>query len=218
MVGIGHWWQNSAVKPHVHTPVLLAALTLPLAGVTLFAAVKFTSTWAAPGAKSVSFKGQKVAALVISEDMSLRMSGEEALSRELVARGINGVGAYRIIPNQELKDVEKAKAWFTRGSVAGVVALRPVSYDKVKRYTEMLWTSPYYSSLWGYYPYGWGATYTVGSVTTDTVVVVELLIYQVSTGDLIWAGVSESTNPKTLQKLVADIVKEAAKKIEKQFR
>ena len=33
-----------------------------------------------------------------------------------------------------------------------------------------------------------------------------------------WAGVSETTNPKSLQKLVADIVKEAAKKIEKQFR
>ena len=193
--------------------VVLVLTLVPLAG-----AVKFTSTWAAPGAKNVSFKGQKVAALVISDDMSLRMSGEEALSRELTARGINGVGAYRIIPNQELKDVEKAKAWFTKGSVTGVVALRPVSYDKVKRYTEMLWTSPYYSNFWGYYPYGWGATYTVGSVTTDTVVVVELLIYQVSTGDLVWAGVSESTNPKTLQKLIADIVKEAAKKIEKQFR
>jgi hypothetical protein len=184
----------------------------------LLAAVKFTSTWAAPGAKSITFKGQKVAALVISDDMSLRQSAEEALARELTARGINGVASYRIIPNAELKDVDRAKAWFTKGSVTGVVALRPVSNDKVKRYTETLWTSPYYSNFWGYYPYGWGATYTVGSVTVDRVVVVELLIYQVSTGDLVWAGVSEATNPKTLQKLVADIVKEAAKKIEKQFR
>jgi hypothetical protein len=201
-----------------YAPVPFAVLAVALALVPLAAAVRFTSTWAAPEAKSVSFKGQKVAALVISEDMSLRMSAEEALARELTARAITGTAAYRIIPNHELKDVERAKAWFTKGSVTGVVALRPVSHDKVKRYTEMLWTSPYYSNFWGYYPYGWGATYTVGSVTTDTVVVVELLIYQVSTGNLIWAGVSGSTNPKTLQKLVAEIVKEAAKKIEKQFR
>jgi hypothetical protein len=194
-----------------------ALLAVLLVAAPLIAAVKFTSTWAAPGARNVTFKGQKVAALVISDDMSLRQSAEEALSRELTARGITGAAAYRIIPNSELKDVERAKAWFTKGSVAGVVALRPVSYDKVKRYTETLWTSPYYSSLWGYYPYGWGTTYTYSS-TVDTVIVVEVLIYQVSTGDLVWAGVSEATNPKTLQKLVADIVKEAAKKIEKQFR
>lgn len=201
-----------------YTPILFTVFALALGAIPLLAAVKFTSTWAAPGARTISFKGQKVAALVISEDMSLRVSAEEALGRELTTRGITGTPAYRIIPNSELKDVEKAKAWFTKGSVAGVVALRPVSHDKVKRYTEMLWTSPYYSNFWGYYPYGWGATYTVGSVTTDTVVVVELLVYQVSTGDLVWAGVSESTNPKTLQKLIGDIVKEAAKKIEKQYR
>ena len=188
------------------------------ASVVTLSAVKFTSTWAAPGAKSITFKGQKVAALLISDDLSLRMSAEEALSRELTARGITGAAAYRIIPDAELRDVERAKAWFTKGSVAGVVALRPVSQDKVKRYTPDLWMSPYYSNFWGSYPYGWGANYSPGTVTVDTVIVVEVLIYQVSTGDLIWAGVSEATNPKTLQKLITDIVKEAAKKIEKQFK
>jgi hypothetical protein len=185
---------------------------------TATADVKFTSTWAAPDAGSISFKGQRVAALVISDDQSLRVSAEEALSRELTARGMTGRAAYRMIPAEELKNVERAKGWFERGKVTGVVALRPVSEEKVKRYTPDLWTSPYYSSFWGYYPYGWGATYTVGSVSVDTVIVVETLVYQVSTGKLIWAGVSESTNPKTLQTLIAEIVKEAAKKIERQFK
>jgi hypothetical protein len=53
---------------------------------------------------------------------------------------------------------------------------------------------------------------------SDTVVVVESMVYKVSTGKLVWGGISESKNPKDLQKLVADIVKEASKKIEKQFR
>lgn len=116
------------------------------------------------------------------------------------------------------KSPDAAKAWFARESFAGVVALRPVSQDKVKRYTPDIWATPYYSTLWGFYPYGWTTVYVAGSAAVDTVIVVESLIFDVSTGKLLWGGVSETTNPKSLQNLVADIVKEAAKKIEKQFR
>jgi hypothetical protein len=131
---------------------------------------------------------------------------------------MQGVAAFKLIPREELKDVERAKGWFQKESVAGVVTLRPVSQDKVKRYPPDIWTTTYYDTLWGYYPYGWGAVYVVGSMGEDTVIVVESLVYKVSTGKLVWAGVSESKNPRDLQKLVADIVKEAAKRIEKQFR
>jgi hypothetical protein len=204
--------------PVRHRPLLVSLLAFALSGVVTTAAAKFTSTWGAPEARTLDFKGKKVAALVISEDLSLRMSGEEALARELTARGIEGTAAYRQIPAPELKNPDAAKQWFARDNVAGVVALKPVSQDKVKRYTPDVWASPYYSTLWGFYPYSWSTVYVVGGATTDTVVVVESLIYDVPSGKLMWAGVSESTNPKTLQKLVADIVKEAAKKIEKQFR
>ena len=196
----------------------LSTLALVAAAGVALDAVKFTSTWAAPDAATVSFKGQKVVALVISDDISLRMSAEEALTRELSSRGIQGVAAYRLIPPAELKDPERARGWFEKEAVTGVVALRPVSQNKVKRYPPDIWMSPTYSTLWGYYPYGWTTVYVAGPTPTDTVIVVESLIYQVSTGRLVWGGVSESSNPKSLQTLVADIVKEAAKKIEKQFR
>src|SRR5262245_35383786 len=113
--------------------VLWTIAAIAAAGVSL-GAVKFTSTWAAPDAAGATFKGLKVVALVMSDDMPLRMSGEEALTRELTARGMQGIAAYRLIPAEELKDPERAKNWFERQSVAGVVALRPVSMDKVKRY------------------------------------------------------------------------------------
>jgi hypothetical protein len=193
-------------------------LAVFVAAAASIAAVKFTSTWAAPDAAGVTFKGQKVVALVMSDDMSLRMSAEEALSRELSARGMQGVAAYRMIPSQELKETERAKAWFEREAVAGVVALRPVSQDRVKRYGPEVWSGPSYSTLWGFYPYGWTTVYVVGSNRTDTIIVVESLIYKVSTGKLVWAGASEATNPESLQALVADIVKEAAEKIRKQFK
>jgi hypothetical protein len=199
-------------------PALALVLSLLLGGVAALADAKFTSTWGAPEARTTSYKGKKVAALVVSDDLSLRMSAEEALARELTTRGIDGVAAYRQIPAPELKNPDAARRWFERDAVAAVVALKPVGQDKVKRYTPDVWTSPYYSTLWGFYPYSWSTVYVVGGSSTDTIVTVESLVYDVSSGKLVWAGVSESTNPKTLQKLVADIVKEAAKKIEKQFR
>jgi hypothetical protein len=196
---------------------LLTLATIAIVGASL-QAVRFTSTWVAPDAAAINFKGQKVAALVMSDDMSLRMSGEEALMRELSARGMQGVAAYRIIPREELKDPDRAKTWFEREAVAGVVTLRPVSASKVPRYGPDIWATPNYSTLWGYYPYGWTTVYVAGPVRTDTVIVVESLVYNVSTGKLVWGGVSEASNPKSLQALVADIVKEAAEKIQKQFR
>ena len=197
------------------TTTLVALL---VAAATLHGAVKFTSTYAAPDAREVTFKGQKVAALVMSDSFNLRMSAEEALARELTAKGMTGVAAFKLIPKEELQDVERAKAWFEKVSVAGVVVLRPVSKEKVTRPTVEVWTSASYSSLWGYYPYGWASTSSVLATTEDTFVVVEALIFQVSTGRLVWGGVSEATNPKNLQKLVGDIVKEAANKIRKDFR
>jgi hypothetical protein len=196
----------------------VSIVVLLIATATVHGAVTFTSTWAAPDARSVSFKGQKVAALVMSNSFNLRMSAEEALARELTAKGMTGIAAYKAIPKEELQDVERAKAWFERVSVAGVVVLRPVSREKVTRPTVEVWTSASYSTLWGYYPYGWAGTSSVLATTEDTYIVVEALIYQVSTGGLVWGGMSEATNPKNVQKLVGDIVKEAASKIRRQFR
>jgi hypothetical protein len=199
--------------------LVVACVSVVLVVTVVNAAVRFTSTWAAPDARTISFKGKKVAALVISDDLSMRMSGEEALARELSSRGMHGVAAYRTIPTEELRDTERAKAWLQREAVAGVVTLRPVSQSKEQRPpVEAIWTSPYYSTLWGYYPYSWGVVYSVGPGSVDTVVVVESLVFNVATGNLVWGGISEATNPKSLQRLVADIVKEAAGKIDKQFR
>jgi hypothetical protein len=198
--------------------IVAGLIAAALTATAVTAAVKFTSTWASPDARGVSFKGKKVAALLISSDLSLRMSAEEALGRELSARGMQAVAAYRTIPTEELKNVDRAKAWLQREATAGVVTLRPVSQTKEQRPNAVVWTSSSYATLWEYYPYSWGAVYAIGPTRTDTTIVVESLIFDVSTGKLVWGGVSESVNPKTLQALVADIVKEAAEKIDKQFR
>ena len=188
-----------------------------IATLTLFAAdIKFLSTWKSMDATTTSFVGKKVATLVISQDDGLRVSGEEALARELEARGITAIATYRIVPKPELATADKAKPWFERAAVQGVVAVRPVSKDQVRTYTPATWTSSYYSSFWNYYGYGWGAYYSPGVDRVDTVVVVETLVFNVAANSLVWASVTETQNPKELQAFVSDLARATVKEMQKQ--
>jgi hypothetical protein len=181
-----------------------------------WAGAKFKSTWKAPDIGEDRLAGHKVVALIMADDDSLRVSGEEALARELSQRGAEGVAAYRLIPKEEIRDAEKAKGWFERAGVQGVVVMRVVSADVERTYSPGTWVSPYYGTLWGYYGYGWGGMYLPGRTREDLVLVVETLIYSVPRDKLLWAGISETKNPKQLQKAVADIVESAAKEMKKQ--
>jgi hypothetical protein len=198
---------------HRILPVTLVVSVL--AGALLSADVKFTSAWRSSEAGTVSFAGKKVAALVISGDDSLRIPGEEALARELTERGMQSVATYRIAPKEELQSADRAKVWFEKANVEGVVALRPVRKDS-RTYSSSMWVSSSYSTFWGYYGYGWGTTYVFGGGGTDTSVIVETTIYSVPQNRLLWAAVSETRNPEALHRAIEDIVKESVKELHKQ--
>ena len=191
------------------------ALALAIAAGAAVHAATFKSTWKAPDAGTIGFAGKKVAALLISKDDALRMSAEEALARQLTAIGVQGVGAYRLIPREELENKDKAKAWFEKTGVEGVVAMRPVSAKTVTTYTPSMWSSGYYTSLWGYYGYTWGAVYDPGYLREDTVVTVETLVFSVPRDKLLWAALSETTNPKSMDAFMKDLVTTAVKEMKK---
>jgi hypothetical protein len=188
-----------------------------LATATLYAdKIQFLSTWKTPDAYGSRFVGKKVAAVVMSDDDGLRVSAEEALVNELNARGIQGVASYRIAPKEELRDATRAKPWFERQQIEGVVALRPIANDVIKTYTPAGWQSTYYQSYWGYYNYGWGAAYMPASSSRTHVVVVESLVFNVPKDALLWAAVTQTQDPKSLQAYMSDLVKETVKMMQEQ--
>jgi len=200
-----------------HVAIVTAAAMFSMSAVFM-AGPKFVSTWKAPDAPGVSFAGKKVAALLMSDDLNLRMSGEEALVRELAAVGVpGGVASYRIVPREELRDPDKAKGWYERAGAEGVVAMRLVDSDKRQVWTPSMWVTTNYSSLWGYYGYGWNAVYAAGgSTTVERTVVIENLIFSVPLNKLLWAGVTETTNPKDAASAIKDIVAACVKEMTKE--
>ena len=202
----------------MHTRRILSASVAGLALATVaIAGPKFTKTWHAPEASGKSFAGKKVVALVIASDENLRISTEEALVRDLLAVGVtDAVAAYRVIPAPELKNADTARVWVERAGAAGVVAMRPIDVRKEITYEPSTWALPYYGTLWGYYGYGWGSVWDPGTVREDTKLVVETMVFGVAENKLLWAGVSETTNPKDAQKVVKDLVNATVKELQKE--
>jgi hypothetical protein len=193
----------------------MAAMVLALA-VIADAKVRFLSTFKSMDAGTIVFVGKKVAAVVVTDDDSLRVAGEEALARELTARGLEGVATYRIAPKEELRKPETAKVWFERAGVEGAVVLKPLAAGQRTAYTSGTWVSPYYSTLWGYWGSAWGSVYVPGTARRETVVTVESIIYSVTKNELLWAAVTETSDPDNLQDFVEELVKESVKVLHEQ--
>ena len=181
------------------------------------ASTAFISSWKAPDVGPVSFQGQKVAALVISPDESIRLEAEGTLSRELTARGVQGIPAYNLIPPNETRDKDRAKVLFDTAGIVGVVVMRAAGVDKELSYSPAYWSGAPYGTFWGggYYGYGWGSVYESGYLRSDIIVKVETLVYDLKTDKLLWAGMSESTNPSGVKALINELVTGAAAEMKK---
>ena len=193
---------------------LLLAITIG-AAVLVAADNDFISTWKAPGAKPLDFAGKKVAAVLVSQDTSLRMSAEEALVREVTARGSNGIASYRMVPKELLSDKQAAKAWFERAGVAGLVVLRPVKTETTKEYSAVVWSSGYYNYAWEYWDYSWASVTPIGKGRDSQTITVETVLYDLSNGSPIWACVTRTKDPKDPQSYVKSLAIDIIKQLEK---
>jgi hypothetical protein len=172
----------------------------------------FQSTWKAPDAKPVSASGEKVIALVVSANQASRRAAEDALARELTKRGAIGIPAYTVLGDTDLKNEGQVKQAFEKTGAAGVVVLRAVGKEKEVYSTPAVYTGPY-GALWGgYYPGAWGGSQTY----TNTIVIVETLVYSLRQNKLVWAGESRTTNPSDVDAFVQELAAEAAEAMKKQ--
>jgi hypothetical protein len=185
--------------------------------VVLAQSAKLRTSWAAPGVGPLDYAGKKVVALALVSDMNVKMSAEEALAREITSRGPQGIAAYRAIPKEELADKDRAQAWFARTGVAGVVALRVANVDKEFQYSSVVVGASYYQSFSSFYDYGTATIIPIGSPKEKATYSIETLLFDIpSGGKLLWAGMSETTDPKNIQTFVQGLAKTVGADLEKQ--
>lgn len=188
-----------------------AALFLGVAGC---ASTRFTNTWKDPSAAPLSVKqGDLVVAMVMSKVETTRRSGEDFLAAELQKRGLRPIPSFTLIPLEQVDDREKGLAAVRDSGAVAVFSMRPIAVTKEQTYVppSYMGPSPGPYGGWGpYYGYGWSAAYSPGYVRTDTLVRVEILVFDIRQNNLIWGAQSETTNPERLDLFVGELVKAAA--------
>ncbi len=173
------------------------------------ASTQFVSTWSNPKAGPINAAAVKMATFVISSDDALRLGPEETLAAELRSRGMDAVAGYTVLPGELAKDKEKAQEFLKSTGITGAILMRVVGYEKETRHqtvTTSMYTSTYYSTFWGYWNQSWTTVYEIGPRTSPRRVAIETLIYSIEQDELIWAGESESTDPKDVRSFAKQLV------------
>jgi hypothetical protein len=186
-------------------PSFLSAFT----GMTLFfltacsPTTKLAEDWAAPQ-KSDPF--EKVVAIAMSRDNIIRRIAENEFVNTLPkhAKTTEGLTSYSIISDAERDDVEKVRMRLEEARADGVVVFRLVDAN-----TQIYANQPggYYTSFWGYYSWAAPVVFSPGYMMSEEVIRIEALAYDVETAELIWTTITESTDPKSSQKVIDDVVR-----------
>jgi len=179
----------------------------------------FLSSWKAPDVQPLQLQGARVGAVVMMRDEAPRRAAEDALAREIGARGAVGIPGYTIVPDRKASEAE-VRAAFERAGVQGIVAIRPVSVDKEVVASPVEYLDAPYRAYWdGYYGYAWNSPWiwpADAEVRTNKIVTIETLVYSLRQNKLVWAGRSHATNPRDVAAFVRNHSAAVAKELQNQ--
>lgn len=194
----------------LHILVLATLTTLACSTTT------FESTWRDPAARPVQLAGKKVVGIFMTNRPTIRRRAEDAMAAEISARGAQGVPAYTVLSDEEVKDPDVSKAKLEKLGFSGAVTMRVVGRETQYTYQPAYWAGPYYHRFWGgYWGWGWGTVYAPGYLIADRVVRVETLVYSLDQDLLIWAGISRTVDPEHVEGFINELATSVTKQMEK---
>lgn len=164
------------------------------------ATTTLVSTWEDP---TYTQKIDKILVLGMSKNEGIRTQYEHTLASAITAQGAQAMPAAAYLPSDAeptRKSVEEA--------IAGkgfdtVLVTRLISSTTEQRYvpgTPYVAPAPYYHGFYDYYLNTFPMVYSPGYIVNDKVVNLETNVYDIESGKLVWAVVSESFNPENLDK------------------
>ncbi len=182
------------------------------------ATTTFQSTWRDPEARPLRLTGRKVVGVFLSRDRVRRRRAEDAMAREISARGAQGVPAYTVLSDEEIKDQETARTKLDRLGFSGAVVMRVVGSQTQYTVVEpAFWARPHYRRFWGgYWGWGWGTVWEPGYLVADKIVSVETLVYSLEQDLLVWAGVSRTVDPAQIESFISELAAAVTKQMDKE--
>ncbi len=193
---------------------LIAPIFLAVVLAACGPSTKITKSWRDPAFTVDRAKLNKVLVVALMKDETSRRVVEENLVKRMNGKG---VASYAILTKDVTKDNEKeVEDKLKADGFDGALVMRFLNMEKETSYVPGTAGYPgYYGRFGGYYGYSYGAYSSPGYYTQDKVYTIETNVYSLTNDKLVWTGVTQTTNPDKLDKMVteiADVVTEKMKK------
>ena len=160
---------------------------------------QYVASWKDPA--TPTFRLTHTLAVFMTTDAGMRRMVEDRLA----ARLPGGVPSYRLIPDNELQQIDSVHSHMATGGFDGVVVMRLVGES-----TQV--TSA--QDLYGYWGY-WSSAYNPVYYTTSKFYSMETTLYSTKDGKMVWMGRSETVDPKNANKLAEFSVNFVVKHLQK---
>jgi len=166
--------------------------------------------WSDPDFKGPVLK--KILVIGIIKDDIKRRSFEQEFASLITTADRSGVASYTVLP--DLESVDKKEEVLTaveKTDADGVLVVTLQGVSKEKRNIPpsigYVPTIGFGYGMFGYYGASHSAVYRPGYTVTDTVVRLDTKLFSAATEKMIWAGKTESFNPKSAQIITNELAK-----------
>lgn len=175
-------------RPRQSLRILLAiaAATLAACGSTTL-----RDSWSDPAFRGGPFA--KVMVVSAAASPANRRVFEDVFAERLAAIGVRAIRSYHVLPQSGLIPEGEFEAAARHSGAEGLLLVRLQRVDTITRVTTT--TIPVTrTGMWGFYR-GWA---TVPEVTQNDLATVETSVFDVRTDRLVWSGVTETFNPRSV--------------------
>jgi hypothetical protein len=187
-----------------------AAMAAAVALTACYHSTQMAATWTDPSARSLRFQHPITVFVTTSETM--RRSVEDRMASKFP----NATPAYRVLTTIDSTNGAQVRQQLNGMGFDGAIIMRVVSVtDQLAYVPGSYWYGGPYYSFAGYWGTAWGYPYDPGYVTQNQIVSMETQIYALATDKLIYAARSETTNPRSVNKLVDSVLRHVMEELQK---
>jgi hypothetical protein len=163
------------------------------------------NSWKAPGESLSPSEYKKVMVVAYVKDEK----GRESVENQLVKFNKVFYPSWKDFTSEQImQDTAKLKNQVKAKGYDGVIIMRLITTRKKSTYVVGGVNPAYNQQIWYYNDY-----YKSGSYASDMEVIISTNIYSLTKDKLIWSGVTSSTNPKKVDKLINEVAKAISDKV-----
>jgi len=163
---------------------------------------ELAATWKDPTARPLAF--HKPITVFVAKDEVMRRTMED----KLAAQFPHAQPSYKVIAVSQNTDGAVIRQQLAAAGFDGVIMMRVLQVNEVPNYVAgTYWGGAPYYGFSSYWRNSWGYAYDPGYYTEDVIVSIETQIYSLANDKLLWAARSETTNPRSVNKLGNSVIK-----------